>query len=178
MNTLHLPLPEINGHPDNQRLHWEAGVPSFANPGDINLSLTGVDAIADAAGINQVFVVPADDLGIWALAKRGFTSGISIPGSEIAARAAETTNWAVRIRDGDRTHAAVKLDPAHILENLCEVDAEDRPDRWALYLDRQLGTALGLVALRNVATRPDRLFELSGALWRHRKLITANNLVR
>lgn len=174
MNSLLVPLPEINTHSDNHRLSWQLPLPGFARPGDINVSLTGVDAIADASGIDQVFVIPADETEQWTLAKRGFETCTGMRGSDIVADATKSTDWARRVTDSlGNTHAVVTLDTTILREKLRQVGVDERPGEWALYLNRQFTTALGMIGLRNIATRPQRILGLGRALWQNRSLITA-----
>ena len=192
MSDFRVPMGEVNIHPDNQRLSWHVMVPPVAEPGNIQIDVGAVDALAAAGHVDRVFVLPNDAVRLGALAHSGFDSHCGVDGADIAEQALEAPGKWFLIRDESVQppvmHAGLKLDVGQTWQKLRAKSAEGQPDRWARKFNRELGIGLGYAALNSIYSQTaDRvlsggraflgIFKVVGAVWTNGQFVRATRTV-
>jgi|GEM_PF-3950251 len=166
MSDFRVPMPEINGHPGNERINWQLRLPPYVDQSQLTVDLGAIGSVADSGDIANVYVLPSDGLRLRALADGGFDSGIpAVTGEEIAELAIRADGkWYFPISSEtdeetgrSLTHVGLRVPVRAILDELREVSAEANSPLWVKYLNRELGASLGYAAFGNRLPMPRSL---------------------
>ncbi len=169
--TLRIPLPELNGHPQNQlslggNVSWQLHLPYAAYADAITMNVTGVDAIMRPGLLDGLFVLPAgrSEGHLDGYLHSGFESRLDVPGNEIASNALHNGGSyvfeACRLSDGALgSYGCVLIDQGLINAQLRGLDIEDRSGNaasWAEALNTDFVSQLGEIALEHVRSHRNR----------------------